>query len=196
MYWSCKANTDIRAERTSNRIDLKNISLWEGVLILKGQYTEQATITAYQKIFHFGRVYWTCKANTDIRAERTSKRIALKKIFHFGRVFWSWKANTHEQREQATITYNNYFLYFLMYFHPKICSCPYGNKWQDIAVIYTFLCISSVKICSCPEKYAVAQLNYAVGSSNYAVVHQIMQLPIKLCSCPMGNCILVAICLY
>ena len=57
-----------------------------------------------------------------------------------------------------------------MYFHPKICSCPYGNKWQHIAVIYTFLCISSVKICSCPEKYAVAQKN--------------MQLPRKVCSCP------------
>ena len=29
---------------------------------------------------------------------------AFEKIFHFGRVLWSWKANTYEQREQVTIT--------------------------------------------------------------------------------------------
>ena len=42
----------------------QNISLWEGVLVLKGQYIEQATITAFQRIFHFGRVCWSWKANT------------------------------------------------------------------------------------------------------------------------------------
>ena len=42
----------------------QNISLWEGVLVLKGQYIEQATITAFHRIFHFGRVCWSWKANT------------------------------------------------------------------------------------------------------------------------------------
>ena len=31
----------------------QNISLWEGVLVLKGQYIEQATITAFHRIFHY-----------------------------------------------------------------------------------------------------------------------------------------------
>ena len=61
----------------------KNISLWEGVLVLKGQYT---------------------------RAERTSKRIALKKYFTLGgccglerpiHTSTENKLHTYEQREQA-----------------------------------------------------------------------------------------------
>ena len=51
--------------RTSNNNSFsQNISLWEGVLVLKGQYIEQATITAFHRIFHFGRVCWSWKANT------------------------------------------------------------------------------------------------------------------------------------
>ena len=51
--------------RTSNNNSFsQNISLWEGVLVLKGQYIEQATITAFHRIFHFGRVCWSWKAYT------------------------------------------------------------------------------------------------------------------------------------
>ena len=40
--------------RTSNNNSFsQNISLWEGVLVLKGQYIEQATITAFHRIFHY-----------------------------------------------------------------------------------------------------------------------------------------------
>ena len=38
----------------------QNISLWERVLVLKGQYIEQATITAFEtEYFHFGSVCWS-----------------------------------------------------------------------------------------------------------------------------------------
>ena len=43
-------------EQATITILRENISLWEGVLVLKG---EQATITAFQGIFLFGRVWWS-----------------------------------------------------------------------------------------------------------------------------------------
>ena len=53
----------------------ENISLWEYVLVLKGQYIhtsrEKKQENSFEKIFHFGRVYWSSKANTYRRAERT-----------------------------------------------------------------------------------------------------------------------------
>ncbi|MCG8622062.1 MAG: hypothetical protein MJE68_08735 [Proteobacteria bacterium] len=61
--------------RTSNNNSFsENISLWEGVLVLKGSYIEQATITAFERIFHFGRVCWSWKANIYIRATITALR--------------------------------------------------------------------------------------------------------------------------
>ena len=41
-------------------VSTENISLWEGVLVLKGQYihTSKATIRS-ERIFHFGRVCWS-----------------------------------------------------------------------------------------------------------------------------------------
>ena len=49
------------------------------------------SITAFQKIFHFGRVLWSWKASTYIQVERTINRIPLKKISHFQRVNYNNK---------------------------------------------------------------------------------------------------------
>jgi len=43
-------------DRSSNR---GNISLWEGVVVLKGC---SRTVCLTEGIFHFGRVWWSCKA--------------------------------------------------------------------------------------------------------------------------------------
>ena len=67
----------------------ENISLWEGVLVLAGQYihtsreSKQQNI-AFERIFHFGRVYWSWKANTYIRAERSSHNNSLREYFTLG----------------------------------------------------------------------------------------------------------------
>ena len=63
------------------------------------KYKKQTTITAFQRIFHFGRVWWSWKTNTY---KEQATITAFQTIFHFGRVLWSWKANTY--KEQATIT--------------------------------------------------------------------------------------------
>ena len=57
--------------RSYNNSFSENISLWEGVLVLKGQ--------------------------NYIRAERTSKRIALKKYFTLGGFFGSERPNIHKK---------------------------------------------------------------------------------------------------
>ena len=96
-----------REKKEENSLE-KNISLWEGVSVLKGQYTEAERTSkriALKKYFTLGgcfgterpiyrtsykkRKYFTLVLKGQYtEAERASKRIALKKIFHFGRVFW------------------------------------------------------------------------------------------------------------
>ena len=57
--------------RSYNNSFSENISLWEGVLVLKGQ--------------------------NYIRAERTSNKIALKKYFTLGECFGSERPNIHKK---------------------------------------------------------------------------------------------------
>ena len=73
----------------------------------KGKETpyEQATITACQKIFHFGRVCWSWQANTHIRAERASHNNSWREYITLeGCAGPRRPIHTYEQREQATIT--------------------------------------------------------------------------------------------
>ena len=58
FHW--KANTYIGVTITAFR---QNISLWEGVLVLEGQYIhtsrENRLKFRFERIFHFGRVCWS-----------------------------------------------------------------------------------------------------------------------------------------
>ena len=77
MLWECLWVLGGEIYRTSCKNSFsENISLWEGVLVLKHQYIHMSREYKQQNIF--------------------------EKIFHFGRVCWCWNTNTYEQREQAT----------------------------------------------------------------------------------------------
>ena len=63
----CRGVLVHKGQYTEETTITKNISLWEGVLVLKGQYIhmsrENKKENSFEKIFHFGRVFWSWKAN-------------------------------------------------------------------------------------------------------------------------------------
>ena len=64
-------------------------------MVLKGQYTEEATKRiALKKYFTLGGCFGTEKPVH--RSRENKQENSFKKIFHFGRVFWSRKANIQD----------------------------------------------------------------------------------------------------
>ena len=58
----------------------KNISFWEGILVLKWKYTGETTIT---------KKYFTLGGHAGLEMQIYSRSYNNKKIFHFGTVYWS-----------------------------------------------------------------------------------------------------------
>ena len=75
-------------------VSSENISLWEAVMVLKGQYIRSS---------YNNRKYFTLEGCYGVERPIHTIKLQYQKIFHFGRVLWSWKANTYDQ---ATITEN------------------------------------------------------------------------------------------